>query len=88
MLRTISRRFQKSALTTDSLVKDFIKNNGSMSVNEYVRMCSQGGGYYSAKESIIGAKGDFITSPGISIMRYFTGRNKPAFWRSIATRNI
>lgn len=49
---------------------DLIKTKGPINLYEYMNIClyDKAYGYYTTKEHIFGAKGDFITSPEISQM--------------------
>ena len=55
-------------MSLENLIVSEIRDNGPISIYRFMEECLYNDqfGYYSSKENMIGATGDFITSPEIS----------------------
>ena len=64
--RVISRAF--SRISFEKELKAKIKFSGPMSIAQYMQevLTNPVKGYYTTKEEVLGAPGDFITSPEIT----------------------
>ena len=89
-------------MSLENLIVSEIRDNGPISIYRFMEECLYNDqfGYYSSKKNLIGATGDFITSPEISQVfgewyideRYFKNTSyypKPSkFGIDISSRNL